>query len=142
MLKLGTIDLYNAVRLAEQYFGGSFNHPCFSGTGRPQEQHCSDRPLRVIHPGQIYLEKATKATNAAFLAYDKAGKLIFEFFCTRALSFGIQKDPFVRSRFFARRFVLHLPLSLPGSRKLAGHSANRMTIIKHVFAILLTANPS
>src|SRR5580765_4152560 len=71
VLKLGTVDLNNGVRLVKKHLRGGLDDTRFAGTCRPEKKHSAQRTRRVVHPRKIDLEEAAHPAYRSFLTDDQ-----------------------------------------------------------------------
>ena len=122
VLKLRAVDFDYGVRFRKQNFGGGFDHSSLARAGWTQEQHRSDRPAGVLHPGEIYLIKTGYSPNCALLTDDQRAEPGLELLRPRALHIRIQSYTIVRlfSNFI---HVYHSKLRKAGARLYEARSA-------------------
>src|ERR1700733_15968478 len=78
VLELGAVHLDHCSWIAEQDFGGGFNHACFSGARRSQKQEIPYRTSRGIQAGTKNLVEVHDCLYRFVLSYDLPAQARFK----------------------------------------------------------------
>src|SRR5262245_1206824 len=92
VLKLGTVDLHDSIRVTVQNFSSSFYNSGLSRTGWSEEKHCADWSIWRIHTSQENLVQTTHTAHSAFLTNDARRKPFFKILSPRALLIRIEEN--------------------------------------------------